>query len=243
MAWGQLGHRIVGEIAESYLTSRAKKEIRKILGHESLAMASNWADFIKSNPSFQYLGSWHYVNFKPGMSQAEIQSYLAQDTATDAYTKLNFLIKELKKKDISQENKVMYLRLLIHIAGDVHQPLHAGRPDDQGGNKIRVQWFNQPFNLHQVWDDKMISSQDLSYTEYANAINHTTKDQRKVWQQEPISQWLWESYQVAELIYNEIKQPEEKLSYRYAYDHIAQANQAMLKGGVHLAGVLNEIFN
>lgn len=242
MAWGQLGHRIVGQIAETYLSAKAAKEIKKILGNESLAMASNWGDFIKSNPAFKYLSTWHYVNLKTGMSKTEVEAYLARDTVTDAYTKTNFLIKELKKKDLSEENKLLYLRLLIHIVGDIHQPLHVGRPDDEGGNKIRVQWFNQPFNLHQIWDDKMISGQDLSYTEYANWINFTTKEQRRLWQSEPISQWFWESYQVAELVYNEIKQPEEKLSYKYSYDHIAQANNGLLKGGVHLAGLLNEIF-
>lgn len=242
MAWGQLGHRIVGEIAGSYLTSKAKKEIKKILGYESMAMASNWADFIKSNPSYQYLGNWHYINFKPGLTQPDMQALLANDTSTNAYTKLNFLVRELKNRNLSQENKIMYLKLLIHIAGDIHQPLHAGRPDDQGGNKIRVLWFNQSVNLHQVWDEKLISAQELSYTEYANAINHATKDEVRAWQREPMGQWLWESYQVAEQVYNEIKLPEEKLSYRYSYDHIAQANQGLLKGGVHLAGLLNEIF-
>ncbi len=55
MAWGMTGHRIVGEIAESYLTPNAKKEVLKILGTQSLAMASNWADFIKSDSTYDSL--------------------------------------------------------------------------------------------------------------------------------------------------------------------------------------------
>ena len=48
MAWGMLGHRVVGEIADSYLSPKAKAAIKDILGNETMAMASNWADFIKA---------------------------------------------------------------------------------------------------------------------------------------------------------------------------------------------------
>ena len=135
----------------------------------------------------------------------------------------------------------MYLRLLIHIVGDIHQPLHVGRPDDLGGNKIKVFWFDVSHNLHSVWDDQLITYQRLSYTEYANAINYVTEAQRKEWQAEPLSTWLWQSYQLAEKIYADIK-PDQKLSYRYNYDYIASLNDRLLKGGVHLAGLLNDIF-
>jgi len=93
LAWGMLGHRIVGGIAENYLTAKTRMEVRKILGNESIAMASNWADFIKSDTSYRYISPWHYVNFEKDLSYAQIQKYLKMDTATDAYTKLNFLIK------------------------------------------------------------------------------------------------------------------------------------------------------
>ena len=55
-----------------------------ILGNESMAMTSNWPDFIKSDPSYNYL-NWHYINLKAGLSESDIQTYLQQDTATDAY--------------------------------------------------------------------------------------------------------------------------------------------------------------
>ena len=72
MAWGVLGHRIVGEIADSYLTTKAKAEIQKILGTESMAITSNWADFIKSDSTYNYLGSWHYINLDKGMSKEQL---------------------------------------------------------------------------------------------------------------------------------------------------------------------------
>ena len=165
--WGQQGHRIVGEIADSYLSSKARKAIREILGDESIAITSNWPDFIKSDSTFNYLSTWHYINVKQGLSQNEFIAALGNDTLTNAYTKLNFLIAELKNKQLPLDKKQMYLRLLIHIAGDIHQPLHVGQFEDLGGNRIRLQWFSESTNLHSLWDEKLIEFQKLSYTEYA----------------------------------------------------------------------------
>ena len=241
MAWGVLGHRIVGQIADSYLTKHTKKEIFKILGNESVAMSSNWPDFIKSDPSYKYLDNWHYINLKSGLSETELKNYLATDTVTDAYTKINWLSAQLKNNDLEQDKKVLYLRLLIHIVGDIHQPLHIGRLEDRGGNSIKVNWFKDAVNIHTVWDSKLIDFQQLSYTEYATSINYSTKAQRNEWQAEPVREWIWQSYQHAEKIYADIK-PDDNLSYNYNFKFINVVNQQLLKGGIHLAGLLNEIF-
>src|SRR5258705_2290273 len=241
--WGMTGHRVVGEIAESYLTSKAKKAIKEILGNESLAMAANWADFIKSDSTFNYLSPWHYINLKGGLKHDEVINILSPDTGINFYSKMNFIIRELKNKNLEKDKKIMYLRLLVHFVGDMHQPLHVGgRPEDLGGNRIRVLWFNDSTNLHSVWDDKLPEYQKLSYTEWAKDINYTSKQQRADWQKGPISEWFYESYQIAQGIYSEITRPNQRLSYRYNFDHIETINQQLLKGGVRLAGLLNEIF-
>lgn len=241
MAWGVLGHRIVGQIADFYLTKNTRKEIYKILGTESIALASNWPDFIKSDPAYKYLDNWHYINLRTGLSEKELKDYLATDTITDAYTKINWLTGQLKNKELEQDKKVLYLRLLIHIVGDIHQPLHIGRVEDRGGNGIKVNWFKEPSNLHTVWDSKLIDLQQLSYTEFTCSINYITKAQRREWQTEPVADWIWQSYKQAERIYADIK-PEANLSYEYNFKFISVVNQQLLKGGVHLAGLLNEIF-
>jgi len=232
MGWGMLGHRIVGEIAERYLTPAAKKAVLQILG----------TDFIKSDSTFNYLGPWHYLNIKDGLNYAEFQDYLKKDTDVDANTKLTFLVKELKNKKLPKDKKLMYLRLLIHIVGDIHEPMHVSRAEDQGGNRIRVMWFNEPSNLHRVWDDQLIEYQKLSYTEYVKAIDHTNAKQNLAWQKQPINQWFFESYQISHNLYSEIRNPDEKLSYRYNFDHVQILNDQLLKGGIRLAGLLNEIF-
>jgi hypothetical protein len=241
--WGVNGHRVIGEIAQSYLSSKAKKAIREILGDETLAMSSNWGDFIKSDSTYNYLYSWHYVNTKAGLSFTDLQAKLLQDTTANLYNKINFIIGELKNKQLENDKKVMYLRLLIHFVGDAHQPLHVGgRPEDLGGNRVKVMWFNEPTNLHAVWDEKLPEFQRLSYTEWTAAINHAKKKLREAWQQQPMTEWFFESYQIAQQIYAEITQPDQKLGYNYNFVHLETMNQQLLKGGVRLAGILNDIF-
>src|ERR687886_202776 len=70
-SWGMLGHRIVGQIADSYLTPKARTEIKKILGDTSIAIWSNWADFIKSDPAYDSLENWHYVDIDSGLTKQQ----------------------------------------------------------------------------------------------------------------------------------------------------------------------------
>lgn len=241
-AWGLLGHRIVGQIAESYLTKKAKKEINKILGTESLAMASNWPDFIKSDSTKKYLDPWHYVNLSPGLSFDSVKHFLETATQDNIYNKINLLVAELYNKNLSLEQKQFNLKFLIHLIGDLHQPLHVGRLEDRGGNSVKVKWFGASSNLHRVWDEGLIEFQQLSYTEYARAINISSKEQRENLKTKTLAAWVFASYQVATGIYADITEPDQKLNYAYNYKYLAVLNNQLLEGGIHLANLLNEIF-
>src|ERR1700754_2138976 len=76
MAWGTNGHRICGQIADSYLTPKARAAIKAILGNESIAITSNWADFIKSDPNYKYLYYWHFIDLDKAYTYPELQDYL-----------------------------------------------------------------------------------------------------------------------------------------------------------------------
>ncbi len=110
-----------------------------------------------------------------------------------------------------------------------------------GGNQVKVNWFSESTNLHRVWDDHLITSQGLSYTEMTAAIDFTTKSQVKEWQSQPLSQWLYESYTLSNQIHIEVE-PGQKLSYEYIFRYKEIMNEQLLKGGVRLAGLLNEMF-
>lgn len=243
MAWGMIGHRVIAQIAYLHLTPKAKLAVKGILGNESLAMSSTWADFIRSDSNYKYLSPWHYVDFSPGLDFAGFNSFLKQDTAVDAYTKMNLCIRELKKGTDSPDQKQLYLRMLVHVLGDVHMPYHTGRADDKGGNNIHVLWNNQPSNIHAVWDGGIIDDQKLSYTEYVEAINFSTPTQREAWEKGGINAWLFDSYQIVEKLYaTETIQPNQRLGYLYTFKHLDTINQQLLKAGIRLAYVLNSIF-
>lgn len=240
-AWGTEGHHIAGEIAARHLNKKAQKKIAAILGDESIAIASNWADFIRSDTAYKYLDSWHYIDIKDSLDKNGIELYLKGDTGTDVYTKITYLAAQLKNKILPQDTKRMYLKLLIHFVEDVNQPMHTIETE-KGGNGIKVLWFNDASNLHRVWDSDLILFQQLSYTEYANAIDHASKDQLQKWQNQPLGEWIGESYEIAKSLVAEIKQPNQKLSFRYNFDHLSTVNEQLLKSGIHLAQVLNNIF-
>ncbi|PST85315.1 S1/P1 Nuclease [Pedobacter yulinensis] len=240
-AWGMLGHRIVGEVASSYLQPKARKAIIAFMGHESLAMSANWADFIKSDTSFNYLNNWHYVNLPADLNQAGIYSVLKADKGPNVYTKIPEMIRQLKDPRSTAEQKRFALRLLVHLIGDVHQPMHTARKEDLGGNRVNVTWFGQRSNLHRVWDEQLIDYQQLSYTEYARAINAPSAAQLTSWRKTGLEEWVWESYQVCNRIYS-MTPPDSKLSYRYNFDFVESLNTQLLKGGIRLAQVLNEIY-
>jgi hypothetical protein len=242
LAWGVLGHRVIGEIASLHLNSKARKEVRRVLGNESMAMASNWGDFIKSDTAFDYLYNWHFININETLSYSQFEQHLAKDTAVDAYTKVRMMIDSLKSGRLSAEKEKMYLRLLIHIAGDLHQPMHMGRLSDLGGNRVRVQWFGQASNLHRVWDEQLPEFQQLSYTEYVKAINFSTAAEKIAWQKQPMGEWMFETYSHAQQIYAYIKEDNPRFSYRYNFDYVDILNSQLLKGGIRLAGILNEIY-
>ncbi len=240
-AWGVLGHRIVGEVADHYLQAKTRLAIKQILGTESLAMTANWADFIKSDTSYNYLSSWHYVNLPADLSAPDVYKFLEQP-GVNIYTKLNEMIGVLKNNKSTQVQKKLALRMIVHLVGDLHQPMHTARKDDLGGNRILLTWFGEKTNLHRVWDEQLIDFQQLSYTEYTKAINFPTALQIGTWQKTDLKNCVWESYQICNRIYATGIKNDDKLSYRYNFDWIGTVNEQLLKGGIRLAKILNDIY-
>ncbi|HAZ92516.1 MAG TPA: S1/P1 Nuclease [Chitinophagaceae bacterium] len=185
---------------------------------------------------------WHYVNLSPGLSFDSVKHFLETATQDNIYNKINLLVAELYNKNLSLEQKQFNLKFLIHLIGDLHQPLHVGRLEDRGGNSVKVKWFGASSNLHRVWDEGLIEFQQLSYTEYARAINFSSKEQRENLNTKTLAAWVFASYQVASGIYADITEPDQKLNYAYNYKYLAVINNQLLEGGIHLANLLNEIF-
>jgi hypothetical protein len=239
--WGLLGHRVVAEIAQQHLSKKAKKEIKKIIGKETLALWSNWPDFIKSDSTWNHVSPWHYVDFPGHMKKEDFMTALKAAPGKNLYTQIPAMMAELKDKSLPLEQRRNALAFLVHFIGDLHQPLHVGRDEDQGGNKIVVYWFGDKTNLHTLWDTKFIESQQYSYTEYAKLLDIADEEKVKAWQNSSLEEWFWESHVMSDSIYD-ASPAEAKLGYKYNYQFQAMMNEQLLKGGVRLAKLLNECF-
>ena len=235
--WGKTGHRVVGEIADSYLSKKAEKEISNLLNGHSLAFVANFGDDIKSDHQYDSFGPWHYVNFPFG---EKYETYPKSEKG-DIIQGINKCISVLKDKKSAEEDKVFYLKMLVHFMGDLHQPLHIGLAEDKGGNDFQVRWFSDGTNLHSVWDSKMIDSYEMSYTEFAANTDVLSKQQVEAIKKGTVLDWMYDSRRLCENIY-EHTEIGEKLGYNYMYDYTNKLRSQLQKGGIRLAGLLNEIF-
>jgi hypothetical protein len=234
--WGSIGHKVIGEIASQNLSSNATNQIEKILDGQSLALVSTWADEMRSNPEFRKYDAWHYVNMPLNKEYPEIQ----KNNKGDIIQAINKCIVVLKNKKSSNELKSFHLKYLVHLVGDIHQPLHVGRGNDKGGNDVKLEWFWESSNLHRVWDSGMIESMAYSYTELTDKINHPSKDQVAQWQSTSVYDWAHEAMTFRAQIYD---LPENlKINYEYRFKNWEVVENQLLKGGIRLAGILNEIY-
>ena len=235
--WGQNGHRATGEIATQYLSKSAKRKIVKLLKGQSLAFVSTFADEIKSDRKYKKFSPWHYVN----MDLDQDYEAAEKNPKGDLVSGIATCVSVLKNNNSSEEDKVFYLKMLVHFIGDLHQPMHIGQKEDRGGNKVQVQWFGKGTNLHTVWDTKMIEDWNMSYLELADNATKLSKNQVQAIQKGTVVDWVNEVHEITKEVYASVESG-EKLSYRYSYDHFGTVRNQLQKGGIRLAKILNDIY-
>ena len=255
IAWGKTGHRVVAAIADTQLSGLARAQIAQILGPgESLADVANWPDEMRSDPSPYWQKTsppWHYVTLN-GFS------YDHAPPEGDALAALAGFRKTLQDPNASLADKQLALRFVVHLVGDLHQPLHVGKCCDRGGNEVKVTWFGKPTNLHSVWDSALIDDEQLSFSELADKLERHMSEQERIdwWDINP-RDWVSESAQIRDSLYP----PPEKavagkskkkggkdaqtlpaLSYAYVYKFTPVMEQRLSRAGVRLAAYLNAIY-
>lgn len=235
-AWGQTGHRAVGLLAERQLPKKIQRKVLQVLRGQSLAQVSNWMDDIKSDTAYNHTHDWHWVTIPQGMTYAQSQ----KNPNGDVVMKIDEIVEALKSKQLSPQKEEEYLKFLVHLVGDMHQPLHVGDRDDKGGNDVRVRWFGQNSNLHRVWDSDMIDGKRMSFTELADFAGKPTPTEWKEWSKLSTLEWAAVSQSQLNVIYDIPK--DGNLGYRYSYDHFDRTQRCLLQAGVHLAALLIEIY-
>ncbi|MFT4732766.1 MAG: putative cupredoxin-like copper-binding protein [Gammaproteobacteria bacterium] len=237
-AWGQTGHRVTGAIAEQYLTAEAKAAIKQLLPNESLAEASTYADEMRSNPGEFWQKEarpYHYVTVPKGKHYHDVGA----PEEGDAFTALQKFSKIVKDETAPLEERQRALRFIVHIIGDLHQPLHAGNGTDKGGNDVKLEFFWDDSNLHRVWDSGLIDRRQLSFTEWTQWLSEKiTPEQAAAWNTIDPLVYIAESAAIRDTIYPET----ERLSWDYLYQHLPTATVRLQEGGVRIAAHLNDLF-
>ncbi len=232
--WGNIGHKVVGEIAERKLNPKVKLIVNDLLDGESMANASTWADEIKSDPLYKQYNPWHYVNMPLDKEYSDIQ----KNQSGDIVSTLKESIKILKNPESTKELKSFYLKFLIHLVGDIHQPLHTGRFEDRGGNDIKLSFLGKSTNFHIVWDVHIIEHLNMNYLELSDElINMRDVD----YSLDP-DNWVFETHQDVKILYSEIQNINE-IDVDYINDKIPFIKHKLFKAGSTLAAVLNDIFS
>ena len=153
LAWGADGHRVIAEIAWERLPPATQGRVRALLDLEpgaSLASISTWADEVRSPTT----ASWHYVNFDP---EAGCTYSAARDCPDEQCVVAAIETQAQRLRTAPSPNdRLRALKWVVHLVGDIHQPLHAGLAGNKGGNLVQVRAFGRGTNLHALWDSGLI---------------------------------------------------------------------------------------
>lgn len=237
-AWGQKGHDVVAYVAECNLSSRVAKRVTRVLEGHSPVYYANWMDNASHTKEYAYTSTWHYANVDEGYTFETMPRL----ESGDVVKAVNDLVAQLKSKTLSAEEENIALRMLIHLVGDLHCPMHAGRKSDKGGNRVKVLYFGRQTNLHSVWDSSLVeSAHNWTYTEWQKQIDIISKEEKKAVRQGSVEDWFKQTHAIAEQVY--AATPEGA---RMSYDEVAKytpiIEQQLLKGGLRLAQLLEDIY-
>jgi hypothetical protein len=264
-AWGAKGHRVIGALAGARLTDAARARIAAILGGEDLATVSTWADEMRGstdNPEFWsgYAARWHYVNIAPGADYASSE----KDPRGDAYAALQTFVAILLDEPVpagpvrkglelyfgdltarEAEVRSFALKFLVHILGDLQQPLHSGYAEDRGGNDVRLSWFGKAANLHTVWDSNLVGYPDLGEEQmlrrFSGRIDRTPASDVHYMESAAPLEWIEEARDILERIYA-AHTASTALDSHYTAQFAPAVDTQLVKGALRTAYVLNSIF-
>jgi hypothetical protein len=169
-AWGKVGHATVADIAEEHLTPTALAEIRKLLAVERdkhLSDISSWADQAKAeglngSPS-------HTIRLPINNGPVRAHPCPGGFCAGDAIERYGAVLSDPTKSDAERE---VALKYIVHLVGDLHQPLH----DVDAGGGMTVKFEDKDESLHQVWDSGIINDHGGSPEKLAKEVSKVEKD-------------------------------------------------------------------
>lgn len=264
MAWGSVGHSVVAELAERKLNSVAAGEVDKLLGANiSLASIASWADDFKFGPGGEKTKRWHYIDIGFGANDTNWRDECALTGQGDCLPEaLKREIAALGDKGSSVFARAAALKFVVHLAGDMTQPLHCTeRNGDGGGNKVTVDFagngpdgkplmtadakpLHQIVSFHQLWDETLISSHTYSFGAYVDELELTVAPfVASATYSGPgdIDEWVKECHKVGVRAYNLLPGGASPVAVGADYQSKVQpiVDQQLATAGVRLAAILN----
>ena len=238
-AWSQKGHDVTAYIAEQHLTPRTAAAVDSLLEGQSMVYWANWLDNASHTPAMAYTKTWHYRNVDEGDTYESAPA----NPAGDVVTAIKAQMETLADANTSLADKNLALKILVHLTGDMHQPMHMGHATDLGGNRTKLKFFGRDTNLHSIWDSSLLESgHKWSYTEWQQQIDRATPEQEREIVAGTVDDWARETLPIARDAYT-YYQPGLNVS----YDQVARATpiieRQLLRGGLRLAHLLNTLFD
>ena len=237
-AWGSEGHAIVADIALDHLTPAALAGLKQLLGNRKLAAISSWPDQIR--PALPETGPWHYVNIP-----STADGYLAsRDCPQDdcIVPKILWFSQILRDRHAPPAVRLLALKFVVHLVGDLHQPFHA-LADARGGNEIPVTAFGaqqcrrRPCDLHAVWDDSLIEHTGLDQHRYAAYLEKTISDTHLAAGTDDPEQWANASWKLAK---DAMVKPGANIDEEYYTQEKPAVDRQLALAGLRLARLLNQ---
>lgn len=247
LAWGDLGHKVICEIAYRRVSPAARTEIDKLMQtdpeYSSFAEACTWADHPRKR------AAEHFVNLArdshglttldcPGAA-ACVVSAIREDFAA------------LASKSTSQADKLVALKFIGHWVGDVHQPLHVSFEDDRGGNRIRITG-KCPSNLHAAWDNCLVhyAVGDDAGAAASELLSSIAASQARAWARTSVKDWANESFAITLsqpmhycVLTGDSCQPTSsplRVDDAYIAANVPVVKKQLAKAGVRLANLLEQ---
>ncbi len=266
LAWGYVGHRIIGHMAQAQLTPKTLAAVRELTGKETLAEICTWADEIRSDEhwsprpdgksvtikdnwrDYRNHRFWHYITVPDAAALEHIESESHPLNQGYLVPKLLDCMVMLRHPDAPKKEKAESLQFLAHLLSDVHQPLHVGNGKDRGGNDVDVTFGEKTGSLHWIWDSAVIEAQETEPEVYAqNLLKTLDPAVTKQWRDSDYSDWVKESLELRDQVYR-LPTPDSEGVHAlqpdaYAKEHLALMELRMAQASVRLAHVLNEIFD
>jgi hypothetical protein len=233
LAWGKVGHGIVAEIAFSFLDDNTKASVQKYLGTTTIEQASTWMDEVRSDHTYDYMKTWHYVDFDKGKQYEPTKEGNIINALDSAIYKLEH------RANMSNDDIKTNLMMVFHLVGDLHMPLHIGYGQDKGGNTIKVKYLGNEVNLHRVWDSEIIESEKITMADCLAQMQTLSKKEIAAYKKVNVVSWMEEPRSLLDQVYDF---KDNNIDQAYINKNKPVVEKQLLIAGIRLSAVLTEIF-